>query len=191
MFKTISVPSVQKENAFHAIRILCCLIVMYEHAVFLSEVKLPVLQLSSIAVKVFFILSGFWVTVSLLRSASIKEYAFKRCKKILPPYWTVVIAEALLLCVFSRLSARNYFTDAGFWKYLAANLSTLNFLHPSLPGLFEGLPLNGAVNGALWTIKIELAFYVCLPPVMWLLNKLSKNARGGGIDADVFPFFPL
>ena len=157
---------------------------------FLSSFSLPVFEISSICVKVFFILSGFWVTVSLLRSVSIKEYAFKRCKKILPPYWTVVIAEALLLCVFSRFSARNYFTDAGFWKYLVANLSTLNFLHPSLPGLFEGLPLNGAVNGALWTIKIELAFYVCLPFVLWLLNN-CKNVRGGGIDSDVFSFLSL
>lgn len=179
MYKTMILPKIPQKNSFHFLRLACCLIVIYEHSVGLSGSNMPNLRLASTAVASFFIFSGFWVTLSLLRSESIKEYAFKRCKKILPPYWTVVIADALLLCAFSTLSAKDYFTDAGFLKYLVANILSLNFLHPSLPGVFEGLPLNGAVNGALWTIKIELAFYVCLPFVMWLLNMLSKNARGG------------
>ena len=175
----LKIPKIPKKNNFTLIRMVCCFVVIYEHSIYLSGIDFLILNIREFAVKVFFILSGFWVTISLLRSESIKEYAVKRCKKILPPYWTVVIVGALLLCAFTTLSAKEYFTDAGFWKYLFANIFSLNFLHPSLPGVFEGLPLNGAVNGALWTIKIELAFYVCLPFVMWLLNMLSKNARGG------------
>ena len=171
------IPEIPKNNNFTLIRMICCLIVIYEHSIVLSDVDFPILNIRGFAVFVFFILSGFWVTISLLRSVSIKEYASKRCKKILPPYFIVVLFAAIGLFAVSTLSLKEYFTDSGFLKYLAANLSTLNFLHPSLPGVFEGLPLGGAVNGALWTIKVELAFYVCLPIFLLFLNKYHERTK--------------
>ena len=182
MFDNLERISVSKNNAFHFIRLFCCFCIIYEHSVFLSSFSLPVFEISSICVKVFFILSGFWVTISLLRSESVKQYALKRIKKILPPYFTVVIGFAILLCVFSTLSPKEYFSNAGFWKYLAANLTTLNFLHTFLPGVFEGLPLNGAVNGALWTIKVEIAFYVVLPFLFFVISKCKYKYTRGGTD---------
>lgn len=180
MYNNLIPPNVSKQNSFHFIRLVCCLIVIYEHSVGLSGGGYLNLQLASTAVATFFILSGFWVAISLLHSESIKEYTIKRIKKIFPPYITVVIVFALLLSVFSTLSPKAYFLNAGFWKYLLANLSTLNFFQTSLPGVFEGLPLKGAVNGALWTIKVELAFYLVLPILMLVINKCKyKYTRGG------------
>lgn len=175
MYNNLIRPNVSKQNSFHFIRLVCCLIVIYEHSVGLSGGGYLNLQLASTAVATFFILSGFWVAISLLHSESIKEYTIKRIKKIFPPYITVVIVFAVLLCAFSTLSPAAYFSNAGFWKYLVANLTTLNFLHTSLPGVFEELPLNGAVNGALWTIKIEIAFYIFLPIFLYLIDKLEKK----------------
>ena len=118
------------------------------------------------------------MTISLLHSTSLKEYAVKRINKIFPSYFIVVIFFAIFLCTFGILPPNEYFSNVEFWKYLAANLTTLNFLHTSLPGVFEGLPLNGAVNDALWTIKIEIAFYIFLPFFLYLINKLiNKNTR--------------
>lgn len=172
---------VPKENAFNFLRLICALIVIYEHSVLLSETEvLPCLELRGIAVNVFFILSGFWVTQSYLRSSSVMEYAKKRCKKIFPLYFTVVLLSAVLLVFFSTLPAKDYFTDSGFYKYLIANLSTLNFIHPTLPGVFEGLVLGGSVNGSLWTIKIELGFYIILPIIVFIIDKVSKNHRKYG-----------
>ena len=42
-------------------------------------------------------------------------------------------------------------------------------MHPTLPGCFGDRFV--AVNGSLWTIKIEIAFYILLP----LLIKILKN----------------
>lgn len=170
---------VPRENAFNFLRLICALIVIYEYSILLSETEvLPCLELKGIAVNVFFILSGFWVTQSYLRSSSVMEYAKKRCKKIFPLYFTVVLLSAVLLVFFSTLPAKDYFTDSGFYKYLIANLSTLNFIHPTLPGVFEGLALGGSVNGSLWTIKIELGFYIILPFIVYIINKSSKNQGG-------------
>ena len=60
---------VPKNNAFNFIRLICALIVIYEHSVILTEMKVLPLNLRSVAVNVFFILSGFWVTLSSLRSS--------------------------------------------------------------------------------------------------------------------------
>ncbi|MBD5408152.1 MAG: acyltransferase [Treponema sp.] len=164
-------PQVPKENAFHFIRLACCLIVIYEHAAVLCDAGIPCLNLRGMAVDVFFILSGFWVTLSYLKSSSAKGYALKRIRWIFPQYAATVVLCAVLLASFSSLELRAYFSSSGFWKYLAANLCTLNFLHPSLPGVFGDV----AVNGSLWTIKIELAFYVLLPAVIFFAHAVERK----------------
>ena len=174
--KNIVLPKIQKENGFTAIRLISAFIVVYEHFIILTEINLPILGVRGIAVNVFFILSGFWVTRSLYTSKSILEFYKKRIKKIFPAYLTVVFAAAIILVFMSTLTARQYFTDSGFWKYLAANISTLNFIHPSLPGVFNGEP----VNGSLWTIKVELGFYIILPLIPFLC--IGKKDNGGGTD---------
>ena len=140
-----------------------------------------------IAVKVFFILSGFWVTQSFLKSESIKEYSIKRFKKILPQYWLVVLVFAVGLSAFSVLSLREYFCNSVFYKYLAANILTLNFIQPNLPGVFEGLALNGSVNGSLWTIKIEIGFYILLPFIVFAVKRLREKFNGGGTNVLCLP----
>lgn len=175
MYYNLPIPSIPKNNSFHLIRLVCCLFVIYEHSVLLSQVDYISMGFSGLAVKVFFILSGFWVTISLLRVNTIKDYVLKRCKKIIPPYFTVVILSVIILSFFSSLSKKEYFSSIEVWQYLLANLSALNFLHPNLPGVFENLPDNGVVNGALWTIKIEIAFYICLPFFLHIMDKCKNK----------------
>ncbi len=175
-----------KDNSFNFLRLVCCLIVIYEHCVVLSGVNLPCYDLRGIAVNVFFILSGFWVTLSFFKSNSVKKYATKRAKKILPQYWLVVVVCAVVLSAFSVLPLREYFCNASFYKYLVANILTLNFIHPNLPGVFEGLALNGSVNGSLWTIKIEIGFYILLPFIVFVVKNLREKINGGGYECIVF-----
>lgn len=170
----IKLPSVDRKNAFTAIRIICSLIVVFEHFIVLTNVKFPCLGLRGIAVKVFFFLSGFWVTRSFFTSTGIIEFFKKRIKKIFPPYLVIIFVSAFFLVFISTLDFISYFSNSGFWKYLVANISTLNFIHPDLPGVFNGEP----VNGSLWTIKIELGFYIILPIIILLcLNKNDDKPR--------------
>lgn len=184
--------SVPEGTAFNFLRLACCLVVLYEHCAVLSGVDFPCYDLRGTAVNVFFILSGFWVTQSFLKSGSVKEYAIKRYRKILPQYWLVVLACALALSAFSVLPLREYFCSGGFYKYLAANFSALNFLCPNLPGVFEGLPLGGSVNGSLWTIKVEVGFYLILPLIARAVRRADEKLHGGGTPSfprcTCFPF---
>ncbi len=182
----ISPVNLSKSNSFNFLRLVCCLIVIYEHCVVLSGVNFPCYDLRGIAVKVFFILSGFWGTQSFLKSDSIKEYAIKRFKKILPQYWMVVLVCAVGLSAFSVLPLREYFCNSVFYKYLAANILTLNFIQPNLPDVFECLDLNGSVNGSLWTIKIEIGFYILLPFIVFAVKSLREKFNGGGTNVLFF-----
>lgn len=169
-------PIIPQNNNFTLLRIICCFIVIYEHAIILTSSTWIILNLRETAVNIFFIISGFWVTSSYLSSSTIKKYLVKRLKKIFPLYLSVVIGFSILLVFVSTLSIKEYFMTNDYWKYIIANVCTLNFLHPNLPGVFNGAP----VNGSLWTIKIELGFYILLPLIIHLcLYKYNKNTGGG------------
>lgn len=120
---------------------------------------------------VFFILSGFWITRSYL-STDLKNYFIKRAKRILPLYYLSIGGGVLIFAFASELSFKEFFLNIETWKYLFWNSIFLNFMHPSLPGCFSDNLV--AVNGALWTIKIEITFYVLLPFLMKLLKKLKS-----------------
>lgn len=173
MNTNFSKPIIPKDNNFTLLRLLCCFIVIYEHAIILTSSTWIMLNLRETAVNIFFIISGFWVTSSYLSSPNIKTYILKRLKKIFPLYLTVVIGFAIFLVFVSTLNIKEYFINRDFLKYIIANICTLNFIHPSLPGVFNGAP----VNGSLWTIKIELGFYIILPLIIYLC--LSNNNETG------------
>lgn len=129
-----------------------------------------------ISVCAFFILSGYWVTKSYIKNKTVLGFYKRRTFRILPLYEIAVFGFAVALVSFSTLSLKDYFTNSGLWKYLFWNAITLNFVHPSLPGVFNG----GPVNGALWTIKVEVGFYLILPVLIWILDK-QKSLRNKNV----------
>lgn len=124
------------------------------------------------AVGGFFALSGFLVYSSYVKSGNLKHFIRRRALKILPPYLTIVLSCALFLGFTVQPHDWSHYFSSDWFKYLGANLTFLNFLHPSLPGVFDG----EAVNGSLWTIKIEWLLYLSVPIVVWSLRKFTiKN----------------
>ena len=183
MYKELfQVPVIKKNNGFTALRLICALIVVYEHFVVLTNYQLPILNLRSFVVNTFFILSGFWVTKSLFSSDSIIEFYKKRVKKIFPLYLLVIFLSAFFLFFFSTLSLKEYFFNKIFWKYLLFNILTINFIQPYLPGVFDNAP----VNGSLWTIKVELGFYIILPIIIILwLGKNNKSKSNNNDEKNI------
>jgi peptidoglycan/LPS O-acetylase OafA/YrhL len=125
------------------------------------------------AVNSFFVISGFLIYRSYTRSSSIRSYFEKRVRRIYPAYFTIVMLAAIALCPLSTLPLSHYF-GMGFWKYLGANLLFLNFLAPSLPGVFASNDIP-AINGALWTLKIEVAFYLLVPVIHHLSERFGAR----------------
>ena len=126
------------------------------------------------AVRSFFVISGLLIYRSYTHSSSIKSYMEKRVRRIYPAYFTIIGLAAIGLCSLTTLPLARYF-GFGFWKYLGTNLLFLNFLAPSLPGVFTSNSTS-AVNGALWTLKIEVAFYLLVPVIHYLCNRFGAKA---------------
>jgi len=119
----------------------------------------------------FFALSGFLIYGSFLKQNHTMGYVRRRAVRLLPAYWTTVLLFAFGLVTVSSLSVIEYFVSPQFWKYLVANLTFLNFIEPTLPGVFCGMPI-GAVNVSLWTMKVEWMLYLSVPIVVWLIRKI-------------------
>ncbi len=166
----------RKYNNFDLLRLLLAIIVVIVHTAELSQIeaiaKVSQYFSSVIAVDSFFIVSGFLIFMSFDNSSSLSSFAIKRVRRVAPAYSVVILLSALLLFFVSTQSFSNYF-NIEFFHYILFNLLTLNFVQPTLTGVFIDNPLQ-AINGALWTIKIEVAFYIIVPLIGYLLTKTNK-----------------
>lgn len=168
----------KRDNCFDFLRFAFALNVVLGHLTGISlfpELRSYMFLFNTyLSVTGFFVISGFLIAQSYDHS-TLKSYFTKRARRLLPAYIFIIITCAIGLCGLSTFSVTDYFSSPDFWKYLGANLCFLNFLHPSLPGVFDSPIISDtSVNGALWTLKIEVGFYLILPLLMiWL----KKNKR--------------
>ena len=119
-----------------------------------------------LGVDLFFVLSGFllffsWRAVRRRngrRTGSIAEFARGRVIRIVPPYYA-------MLLVYVPLWAPELLDGAeGLW-HLVLFLTVQQFNEPQLPNLF---------NTPLWTLTVEVQFYVVLPVVAFLIAKTRR-----------------
>lgn len=166
-----------RKNNFDIVRLTLAAIVVLKHCCDLSESEalwpLHKTMSGALAIEGFFAISGFLIFASYERSRSLWDYTVNRALRILPGYWL-----STLLCLAIAFSMGHFHVG----KFLFANLTFSNFLQPGIPGVFANNPAN-PMNGALWTIKIELMFYVSVPIIVWLCRKLQRDAVLWGVFA--------
>ena len=169
-----------KDNNFDAIRLFAALLVLFSHCYPLTGTpKEPIAAYLGAydtgggwGVAIFFVISGFLVTRSVLdRPTSV--YLRSRALRILPALIFVTLFEVLVIGpLFTSLSMREFFTHSTTIAHLK-NVSVF-WLEQSLPGTFAFNPAKEQVNGSIWTLPIESAFYLILP----ILGALTLLCRG-------------
>lgn len=111
-------------------------------------------------VPVFFFISGMLIYNSYIRSEHKGLYNFfrKRMLRIYPALIVCFILTVIMLLWSGFLSIDQIITtDFAIWSL--AQLSILQFYNPDFLRDFG----VGSVNGALWTISVELQFYIITP----------------------------
>lgn len=163
---------ISTENNFDFLRFIFAIFVFFAHYDYLNGVDFINCPFGAPqAVNGFFVISGLLIYRSYERTASTKKFFIKRARRIFPAYFLVVLLTPLLFSFFSTLSFKEYWQSSDLLKYLVANLSFMNFLHPDLPCVGSVT----AVNPSLWTIKIELAMYLSTPLLFFLVQKGGRR----------------
>lgn len=116
----------------------------------------------SLAVGMFFVISGFLIARSAERSVG-RPWAFVRARflRIWPALAVAALVQTVLFgLVFTRLPVAVYLRDGATWAALGRALVFSPAL--GLPGVFEDNPVPLAVNGSLWTLRFEVLCYAGL-----------------------------
>ncbi len=172
----VDLSRMQRENNFDLLRLGLAWTVVLVHAADLSLAP-PLAFLGrwinpQVPVQGFFAISGCLIVASWDRSSSVFGYFRRRAQRILPGYWLALVYTLVLGLAASSLPAARFLASPATWKYTAANLIFANYLHPDLPGVFVHNDLT-SVNGALWTIKVEVMFYLFVPLLVWLCRRIG------------------
>lgn len=108
----------------------------------------------------FFALSGFLVTGSLLRCRSLISFLGLRVLRIGPALAVETTLSAIIIGpLFTELPLAQYFADPKFGHYF---LNIVGDIHYQLPGVFLHNPMADVVNAQLWTVPYELWCYIIL-----------------------------
>jgi peptidoglycan/LPS O-acetylase OafA/YrhL len=158
-----------RENNFDLLRILAAMQVMIIHS--MARLGIPVpgglkwLEWFP-GVPIFFIISGYLVSASLERQGNLVRYFKNRWLRIYPGLWVCVLITVILT---TALGYRPSLILDFLW--LPAQLLAVIYTPEYLTHFGAG-----TYNGALWTIPIELQFYLLLPAVYFVWRKFRKSA---------------
>lgn len=167
-----------RSNNFDAIRIVAALVVIFGHAYPLSGHSDDVIlgnAVQSLAVKIFFVVSGYLVARSWESDPHVGRYLMRRGLRLLPGLAMVLLLTVLVLGpIFTILPLSDYFSNGGTWRYFVYNM----VLYPvySLPGVFVHNVYPHAVNGSLWSLPAEVSMYLLLP-VVFLTAMIDRSRR--------------
>lgn len=117
-------------------------------------------------VPIFFIVSGFLVSRSLERSSSLASFYRKRALRIYPALLVCLVVSIGIAAVFTTLP----WASPQFFAWLAAQVTIVQFYNPDF---LRGFGL-GVLNGSLWTIPVELQFYIVLPLIYLAGRRLGE-----------------
>jgi len=174
----LSTPQVDRNNNFDLIRLFAALQVFTAHLI--SHLNLQTDGLTGLmayvrmfpGVPIFFMLSGYLIFASASRGGLLVKYAQRRIARIFPGLWVSIAFTFAVLWAFGYVNTANVRTDV-IWTWIAATGTFAQFWdHPFFAGW-----ANGGVNGALWTLSVELQFYIFTPILITILKRVEHPTR--------------
>lgn len=177
-----------KVNNFDLIRLIAALQVAITHAVshlsidYSHSIIMTTLKLFP-GVPIFFFVSGFLISKSYENNSILNEYAQNRILRIYP---------ALFVCTFITVISvyfSGYFSTikVDFIKLLIWILSQISIVQSYSPAFMSEYGTHH-LNGSLWTISVELQFYILIPILYWILRLVKPNAVNKYILVFIFLF---
>lgn len=132
----------------------------------LTHTPLHLAWAGSEAVFVFFILSGFVLTLPFLRSnaPSWRVYYPKRLARIYLPVWGSIVFSLIMAYCVPRVN------NSGYSEWINVHAADINPLRDAVLVLGTGI-----LNTPLWSLSWEIVFSLLLPVYLFLAMRLRKN----------------
>lgn len=169
-------PVVRTKNNFDLIRLFAALQVAVSHAA--DWMHVPVEWLGPLGyfpgVPIFFFISGYLIYQSYANihtADRLKVFFTNRILRLYPALFVCIIF-AVLLTFYSGYFSTTDVTASQFLSWLLTQFTFLQFYNPDFLRDYG----TGKLNASLWTISVELQFYVLTPLIFLLLNRYKKTA---------------
>lgn len=121
-------------------------------------------------VPIFFIISGFLITLSLERNRDLKIFYQNRVLRIYPAFWITFLLSIFFLLI-SGFFKHTSISDNDFLTWVGCHITGFLFI---LGDCFKSLGYE-TINGSVYTISAELHFYLILPFFLFFLNKVKSR----------------
>ncbi|MFA0476781.1 acyltransferase family protein, partial [Vibrio breoganii] len=161
-----------KNNNFDLIRLFAAMQVVIGHSAHHLGVELALYDYFLRyfpGVPIFFFVSGYLISSAYKRSPDIKSYAFNRFVRIYPALWVCL----LVTLVFVTLNQKIDFSPVALSKWVMAQATVGQFYNPDF---LRGYGV-GVINGSLWTIPVELQFYILAPLIYLFVERFKINRK--------------
>lgn len=186
MKKTIKDIYNSRNNSFTIMSIIMSImiIIFHSYALFYNNGKtdffsnlLGYENTGSIVVSIFFIISGFMIPTSLKNSKSLKQYFYKRIKKIIPPLFLCLLVSGLVIApLVSKVNYLNYlFHPGNYFYYIFDNIFFIKNTVFRIGNAFINNPYPAVINGSIWTLKHQFFMYILIVPIFYLFLKDDKK----------------
>ncbi|MBU2707723.1 acyltransferase [Zooshikella marina] len=164
-----------KSNNFDVIRLLAALQVAISHTIthlkinYADSVFLTLLEYFP-GVPIFFFISGFLISKSYENNSHIGDYTRNRVLRLYPALIVCTVIALVSVFVTGYFDNRSFNVDK-FIIWIVGQISILQFYNPAFMRDFG----TGVLNGSLWTITVEIQFYLVLPVLYWLFGLAKKT----------------
>lgn len=162
----------QKNNNFDFLRFFFASLVFYVHSYAIYTGKAPfdfsgefifILSKSQIdggelAVNMFFLISGFLITMSWIKNPDTFGYFLKRIFRIFPGLIGLFIFVLFIIGPIISPNTSDYISSLSV-NLILKDLVQMNISKETANFIFDNLPLQ-AINGSLWTLKYEFYAYI-------------------------------
>lgn len=164
-----------RPNNFDLLRLLAAVSVVFFHTIYRLEIEVHGTLKGFFSfipgVPIFFFISGFLISLSYSKSTSLKSYIKKRVLRIYPALYLCLLLSIGSVIYIGYLKIDILLTK-DFWIWILAQISFLQFYNPEF---LRGYGV-GTLNGSLWTISVELQFYILIPILYSFIND-NKNIK--------------
>ncbi len=121
-------------------------------------------------VPAFFFASGFLIYASFEKSRDLRSYFFNRFFRLFPGLIFATIG-GLILIISTQSDYQSIISELP--TYLAWFIAQVTLGQAWNPDIFRHIGV-GVINGALWTITVEILFYISIP-IIFCLEKFHKH----------------